>query len=78
LLFHAREQRFALPQIRAALEELGLAFIGFELPTRQMKHRYRELFPQDTRMTDLSSWQHFEQLYPGAFSGMYVFWCQKV
>lgn len=77
LLFHAREQRFALPQIRAALEELGLAFIGFELPTRQMKHRYRELFPQDTRMTDLSSWQHFEQLYPGAFSGMYVFWCQK-
>ncbi len=77
LLFHAREHRFTLPQIHAALEELGLAFIGFELPTRQMKHRYRQLFPQDTCMTDLSSWQHFEQLYPGAFSGMYVFWCQK-
>jgi tetratricopeptide (TPR) repeat protein/SAM-dependent methyltransferase len=78
LLFHAREQRFTLPQIRTALEELGLVLIGFELPTRQMKQRYRQLFPQDTRMTDLSSWQHFEQLYPGAFSGMYVFWCQKV
>lgn len=78
LLFHAREHRFTLPQIRAALEELGLAFIGFELPTRQMKYRYRQLFPQDTRMTDLSLWQHFEQLYPGAFAGMYVFWCQKV
>ncbi len=77
LLFHTREQRFTLSQIRAALEELSLAFVGFELPTRQTKHRYRELFPQDTRMTDLSSWQHFEQLYPGVFSGMYVFWCQK-
>jgi tetratricopeptide (TPR) repeat protein/SAM-dependent methyltransferase len=77
LLFHARERRFTLPQIHVALKELGLAFIGLELPTRQMKHRYRQLFPQDTRMIDLSSWQHFEQLYPGAFSGMYVFWCQK-
>jgi tetratricopeptide (TPR) repeat protein/SAM-dependent methyltransferase len=78
LLFHAREHRFTLPQVRIALEELGLAFVGFELRTRQMKQRYRQLFPQDTRMTDLSSWQHFEQLYPRAFSGMYVFWCQKV
>jgi tetratricopeptide (TPR) repeat protein/SAM-dependent methyltransferase len=77
LLFHAREHRFTLPRIRAALEELGLAFVGLELPTPQMKQRYRQLFPQDPCMTDLSSWQHFEQLYPAAFSGMYMFWCQK-
>ncbi|MFQ5937373.1 MAG: tetratricopeptide repeat protein, partial [Acidiferrobacterales bacterium] len=77
LLFHAREHRFTLSQIRAALEQLGLALIGFELPTLQMKQRYRELFPGDVEMTDLSAWRQFEERYPAAFSGLYVFWCQK-
>jgi Flp pilus assembly protein TadD/SAM-dependent methyltransferase len=77
LLFHVKEHRFTLPQIRNALDELRLTFIGFDLPTPQMKQRYRDLFPEDSRMTDLTTWEKFERLHPLAFAGMYVFWCQK-
>ncbi|MFQ6022739.1 MAG: tetratricopeptide repeat protein [Acidiferrobacterales bacterium] len=77
LLFHVKQHEFTLPQIQSALDGLGLTFIGFDLPTPQIKRRYRELFQQDDRMTDLSAWEKFEDLYPRAFVGMYVFWCQK-
>ncbi len=77
LLFHVKEHRFTLPQIRNALDELRLTFIGFDLPTPQMKQRYRDLFPEDSRMIDLTTWEKFEHLHPLAFVGMYVFWCQK-
>ncbi|MFQ6024211.1 MAG: tetratricopeptide repeat protein [Acidiferrobacterales bacterium] len=77
LLFHTTERRFTLPQIRQALDELGLEFIGFELPTTGIKQRYHELFPHDEQMVDLAAWDTFEQLHPETFAGMYVFWCQK-
>lgn len=77
LLFHTKEHRFTLSAIRQALTELGLTFIGFDVPTSQMAQRYRELFPEDTCMVDLSTWEQFEARYPRAFLGMYVLGCQK-
>jgi len=77
LLFHAKEHRFTLPQIKQALEDLSLTFVGFELRIPQTKQRYRERFPKDPNMVDLDAWYRFEQLNPQTFAGMYVFWCQK-
>ena len=77
LLFHVAEQRFTLRQIRQALEDLSLTFVGFEIAAPQVKQRYRESCPKDTNLTDLEAWHRFEQLNPYTFAGMYVFWCQK-
>jgi Flp pilus assembly protein TadD/SAM-dependent methyltransferase len=77
LLFHVKEHRFTLPEIDQLLAELGLRFIGFELPTATIAQRYQRLFPGDPRMTRLSNWDEFERLNPRAFSTMYTFWCEK-
>lgn len=77
LLFHVQEHRFTLGGVSQALDDLGLEFIGFDLAMPDMKTHYWELFPEDHRMTDLRSWDRFEQHYPSVFAGMYVFWCQK-
>jgi tetratricopeptide (TPR) repeat protein/SAM-dependent methyltransferase len=77
LLFHTIEHRFTLAQIREALAELDLSFIGFDLPMPAVRQRYRELFPGDLAMTDLAAWERFETLFPRTFVGMYTFWCQK-
>jgi Flp pilus assembly protein TadD/SAM-dependent methyltransferase len=77
LLFHSTEHRFTLLQIEQALSDLGLSFVGFDLPMPHVTQRYRELYPQDTHLVDLRAWDRFEQQYPQAFSGMYVFWCQR-
>ncbi|MFQ5935083.1 MAG: tetratricopeptide repeat protein [Acidiferrobacterales bacterium] len=78
MLFHVNEHRFTLRQISQALDALDLAFIGFELPRPQVKQAYRAFCPGDTSMTDLNTWNAFEQRYPRTFWGMYAFWCQKL
>ncbi len=77
LLFHSTEHRFTLPEIEQALSDLGLSFVGFDLPMPHVRQRYRELYPHDTQQVDLRAWDRFEQQYPQVFAGMYVFWCQK-
>ena len=72
MLFHVQEHRFTVPRITAALDELGLTFLAFdvEAPLRRL---YRTLFGSGT---SLACWEKFEQLYPETFLGMYQFWCQ--
>jgi SAM-dependent methyltransferase len=78
LLFHVSEHRFELTQVERALSDLGLRFIGFDLPlVSTVTQLYRELFPEDREMTQLSTWARFEAEYPATFAGMYRFWCQK-
>lgn len=72
-----KEHRFTLHEIHHMLTELGLRFIGFELPTATIAQRYQQLFPSDPHMTQLSTWDRFEQLNPHTFSAMYTFWCEK-
>lgn len=77
LLFHVREHHFTLPRIRDALDELGLRFIGFELPHAFLRTRYRAFNPEDAAMTDLDAWERLEAQFPETFAAMYVFWCHK-
>jgi tetratricopeptide (TPR) repeat protein len=78
LLLHVQEQRFTLPRIAGVLDELGLAFLGFELPGPHVALEYLARFPDDPAMDDLSRWHAFEQQHPETFSGMYQFWvCRK-
>ncbi len=77
LLFHAKEHRFTIPGIAAALDELELDFIGFDPPFPGVLHDYRVFNPADSAMTDLSGWERFEISRPELFAALYVFWCQK-
>lgn len=76
LLFHVKEHRFTLPQIKDCLNELGLKFIGFNLDA-QSTRRYQKHFPDDTQMTNLENWHAFEIEHPDTFSNMYQFMVQK-
>lgn len=75
LLFHVQENTFTLPQIGDCLKQLGLKFLGFELPA-SVRAAYQRLFPQDGTATNLALWDQFEAQHPNTFIGMYLFWCQ--
>ena len=77
LLFHAREHRYTIPELREMLQALGLEFLGFDLSDERTLYRYRADNPDDPAATDLARWRQFETAHPDAFSGMYVFWCRK-
>lgn len=75
LLFHVQEHRFTLAQIETCLDELGLEFCGFEM--KALKHDFRLTNQAPADAYDLKKWAVYEDLNPGAFAGMYQFWCQK-
>ncbi len=77
LLFHVQEHRFTLPQIEAALKDLKLDFLGFEIPNQSLLTKFRESHPSSCALTSLSLWHEFELENPGTFQGMYQFWCKK-
>lgn len=75
LLFHVREHRFTLPQIRAMLDTLELDFLGFEFADGGATlARYRARYPADRAFADLGNWHQLEQEHPDSFSRMYQFW----
>lgn len=76
LLFHVQEHRFTIPQIAAALETLGLTFLGFEVePAVEAAFHARHPGPGDRY--DLACWAAFEEAHPDSFIGMYQFFAQK-
>ena len=77
LLFHRQEHCFSLPEISDAIAQLGLQFIGFDVPGQAMVERYMARFPQDPYWNDLDNWHRLEQEHPLLFFGMYQFWCYK-
>ncbi|MBF0354323.1 MAG: hypothetical protein HQL43_03695 [Alphaproteobacteria bacterium] len=76
MLFPAQEHRFTIPQIEAALRDLGLGFQGVKLAPdvieRFISHEAKPGSPRS-----LSAWHRFEQKTPHTFIGMYQFWCRK-
>lgn len=76
LIFHVQEHRFTLVQVKEALAELGLSLIGLNLEA-STANRYHAHFPDDQALTNLDSWNEFEDQYPDTFAGMYQFWVQK-
>jgi len=77
LLFHVKEHRFTLPQIKHALNVLNLKFLGFEMEDNDAMTKFKEIHPQKSDLASLILWHKFEQRYPDTFAGMYQFWCWK-
>jgi len=77
LLFHVEEHRFTIPRIKAVLAELGLAFLGFEIPPPQLAAARAIFAARGWSMTDLDRWDQAERETPDLFAGMYQFWVQK-
>ncbi|MFN7113606.1 MAG: methyltransferase domain-containing protein [Alphaproteobacteria bacterium] len=75
LLFHVQEHRFDLPQISGMLENLGLDFMGFNLPPLFFK-AFNDMHGSDANLVNLDQWHAFEMLHTETFSGMYQFWCR--
>jgi tetratricopeptide (TPR) repeat protein/SAM-dependent methyltransferase len=76
LLFHAQEHRTTLPNIKAALADNHLTFLGFEIDPFA-RRQYAAKFPDDRAMTNLDHWHDFEMQNPLTFVRMYQFWAQK-
>jgi len=63
LIFHEQEYRFTIPQIKDALDSLGLNFNGFD--------------KQIPSVNTLDDYHKYEQENPDTFKGMYQFWCSR-
>ena len=73
-LFHAREHRFTLPQIKALLEKHNLNFEGFFCFTVDQMQNFRDRFPEEGADKDLDKWKRFEEERPEMFiNKMYSF-----
>ena len=77
LLFHVQEHRFTLPQIAEIIRDLGLEFVGFELPSSNVRQNFRARFPDPRAERSLDAWHHYEVEHPDTFVGMYQFWLVK-
>lgn len=77
LLFHVQEYRFSLLQLKAALKDLGMTFLGFEFSDNKIKKQFRLSYPKKDALYSLALWHEFELSNPSTFLGMYQFWLQK-
>ena len=76
LLFHVKEHRFTIPEIKAALLDLGLVFCGFE--GDQIISQFQQTYSSSKDLYDLDKWLIYERANPRTFGRMYQFWCQKI
>jgi len=74
LLFHVKEHRFSIPQIKKYLNQLQLKFCGFE---GNLVKNFKKIHNKKEDPYDLDRWQAYETANPRAFARMYQFWCQK-
>ena len=78
LLFHVKEHRFTLPQIKATLQALDLKFLGFAMRDQSTLRKFRKSHPSRRALTSLDLWHEFELKNPNTFRRMYQFWCKKM
>lgn len=76
MFFHVQETRYSCLELRDALDELGLSFLGFNLSDAVLA-QYRAQYPNDPEAVDLTCWNDFEKRAPRTFAAMYNFWCRK-
>ena len=76
LIFHVQEHSYLVRDVKAALDDLGLRFVGFDpLVGSKLLDRYDALFPGDPTRADLDNWQVLES-DPANFVPL-LFWVQK-
>ena len=73
LLFHAKEHRFTLRQIKECLAELELDFVKFNVDSA-VQQRFSRQYPGELARADLNCWAQFEVENPSTFLGMYNFY----
>jgi len=76
LLFHAKEHRYTIPQIKEHLFKLKMAFCGFE--NSNIVSKFRQTYTNSHDLYNLDAWHKFEKNNPSTFLGMYQFWGQKI
>jgi 2-polyprenyl-3-methyl-5-hydroxy-6-metoxy-1,4-benzoquinol methylase len=76
LLFHAKEHRFTLRQIKESLAELELDFLKFNVDLA-VQQRYSLQYPGELARADLNCWTQFEVENPSTFLGMYNFYVHR-
>lgn len=76
LLFHAKEHRFTLRQIKQSLAELELDFLKFNVDLA-VQQRYSLQYPGELARADLNCWTQFEVENPSTFLGMYNFYVHR-
>ncbi len=77
LLYPVPEHCFSIPEIEGMLESSNLEFLGFTFTDTSTLRRYRNRFPEDKTVTDLSKWHIFETENTNTFRSMYQFWVRK-
>jgi len=78
LLFHVQEHCFTIPQISKILKDLHLEFLGFYFNNKDIKKKYKKVFPKDKSCNSLNNWHQFEINNPNIFTEMYQFWVKKL
>ena len=76
LLFHAKEHRFTLRQIKESLAELELDFLKFNVDPA-VQQRYSLQYPGELARADLNCWTQFEVENPSTFLGLYNFYVHR-
>lgn len=76
LIMHVQERTYTTLELAAALDELGLRFLGFQTDGTTQA-RFATMFPSRDAATDLASWHTFENAHPDTFGGMYQLWCDR-
>jgi len=77
LMFHVHEDNYTPLRLKAEIENVGLAFLGFnEFEEQGINTAYRHHFPDDPSLTDLENWEEFEKSQEHPLEG-YDFWCWK-
>ena len=76
LLFHAKEHRFTLRQIKEALAALELDFLKFNVDPAVLQ-QYSLRYPGELERVDLNCWTQFEVENPSTFLGMYNFYVHR-
>ena len=64
LILHVQEHRFTIDALAQAISQLGVEFLGFELPGQKLA-------------MPLEEWKAFEAAAPDSFASMYQFWVRK-
>ena len=77
LVFHYKEHRFTITQIKDCLSKLGMSFCGF-INNDEINRRFKLENNNDNDEYNLDKWQLFEEINTNTFSTMYQFWCQKI
>ncbi len=77
MLLHEQEHQFTIPQIKKAIVDLDLEFLGFRGDGEEWAKPYQRSYPDDPEMRSLDNWREVEMANPNTFISMYRFWVRK-